>query len=80
MTEYAKNTTENQQTSDNYFHESDFIFDAFINFSSHFYFYKIIMSFFHVPFLFSRYRVFSIHFSRKEKEALEYSTTSFLLD
>ncbi|AHA31484.1 hypothetical protein U719_10355 [Exiguobacterium sp. MH3] len=80
MTEYAKNTTENQQTSDNYFHESDFIFDAFINFSSHFYFYKIIMSFFICLLLFSRYRGFSIHFSRKEKEALEYSTTSFLLD
>ncbi len=52
MTEYAKNTTENQQTSDNYFHENDFIFDAFMNFSSHFYLYKIIMSFFHVSFLF----------------------------
>ena len=52
MTEYAKNTTENQQTSDNYFHESDFIFDTLINFPSHFYLYKIIMSFFHVSFLF----------------------------
>jgi len=52
MTEYAKNTTENQQTSDNYFHESDFIFDAFIIFSSNFYLHKIIMSFFHMSFTF----------------------------